>query len=248
MTVEIPSVSAENTSVSLIRNWPITLFSIGLMPVFVLLGAWQLNRAETKQMISLEIDARMSAQPVNPKNGIELKRFLPVKLTGKYSSNYFLLDNRTRRGQVGYEVLQIFISGNQRWLVNRGWIPLPESRAITPEVSYPDDATTILGFIYPVEYSESLSSNEKLFHQRIQAVNRKFTDSLDLSYKAWTLRLSADSESSLVTDWKLINSNSDRHIAYAVQWFAMAVALFILWLLTATNFTRLCRNRQNNNT
>ena len=248
MTVDIPSVSAENTSVSLIRNWPITLFSIGLVPVFVLLGFWQINRAETKQAISLEVDERMSAQPVNPKVEIELKRFLPVILTGKYSSKYFLLDNRTRQGHVGYEVLQIFISGSQRWLVNRGWIPLPRSRDINPEINYPSGEITILGYIYPVEYTDNLTDKEKPAHQRIQAINREFTNSLDLSNKAWVIRLSADSESSLVTDWILFNSNADRHMAYAIQWFAMSIALLILWFFTATNFVSFYRNKINRNT
>ncbi|WP_444883293.1 SURF1 family protein [Microbulbifer sp. PSTR4-B] len=244
MTVEIPSVSSDNTSVSLIRNWSITLFSFGFIPVFVLLGFWQLGRADDKRIIDLEINSRLSSQPENLHLVTNLKRFLPVKLDGNYSDEYFLLDNRTRTGKVGYEVLQVFISGEQRWLINRGWIPFSASRDVMPEVNYPKDKIKINGFLYPVENLKSIENKEKIINRRIQIVNKEIVQNMTLSNNNWIVRLSADSESAFITDWQLVNSSVDRHIAYAIQWFAMATALFFLWLFTATNFIKV--NKINN--
>jgi cytochrome oxidase assembly protein ShyY1 len=244
MTVEIPSVSSDNTSVSLIRNWSITLFSFGFIPVFVLLGFWQLSRADDKRIIDLEINSRLSSQAENLHLVTNLKRFLPVKLDGNYSDEYFLLDNRTRTGKVGYEVLQVFISGEQRWLINRGWIPFSASRDVMPEVNYPKYKIKINGFLYPVENLKSIETKEKIIKRRIQIVNKEIVQNMMLSNNNWIVRLSADSESAFITDWQLVNSSVDRHIAYAIQWFAMATALFFLWLFTATNFIKV--NKINN--
>ncbi|WP_353375829.1 SURF1 family protein [Microbulbifer sp. NBRC 101763] len=239
MRVEIPSVPTKNTSVTLIRNWPITLFSIGLFPILVSLGFWQLERAEYKETIREEIDARLSLQPARPDANLVLRRFTPVSLSGQYTGEYFLLDNRTRSGRAGYEVLQVFISADQRWLINRGWIPLSMNRDVLPKVFYPKNPIKIIGFLYPVAKKtlNNLSAQEK--NRRIQLLDKNLMKKLDLYDASWVIRLSADSNSALVTDWNFIKNSAERHRAYSVQWFCMAIALVILWVFAATNFGRL---------
>ncbi|MFA0809642.1 SURF1 family protein [Microbulbifer epialgicus] len=243
MTLEIPSVSAKKNSVPLIRNWPITIFSAVLLPLLISLGFWQLQRAEEKALIVAEVDSGLSAQPISPVEGTVLNRFTPVILTGKYSEEIYFLDNRTRRGRAGYEVLQVFNSNDRRWLINRGWVAMPLSRKIYPEITYPKTMMTIIGFLHPIDDKYTQTSYKKLDDRRVQYIDSWFADEIKLTEKLWVVRLTADSHSALETGWNLVNSSPDRHRAYSVQWFSMSIALVILWMFAATNFARLSRNK-----
>ena len=167
---------------------------------------------------------------------------MPIDLTGEYTEEYFFLDNRTRSGRAGYEVLQVFTSDSKRWLVNRGWTPLTRNRKIFPEITYPKKTIRIVGFLYPVKKTHSKKDQEQKISLRIQSLDSQFTKELDLYKDLWSVRLSPDSNSVLIAEWNLISSSAERHRAYSMQWFAMAIALVILWIFTATNFAGITRN------
>jgi cytochrome oxidase assembly protein ShyY1 len=42
-------------------------------------------------------------------------------------------------------------------------------------------------------------------------------------------------------DWQLVNTSPDKHRAYAVQWFTMAVVLLVFFLLRSSNLWQLLR-------
>ncbi|SEA18914.1 SURF1 family protein [Microbulbifer marinus] len=241
MTVHTPSVQAKNASVALIRNWPLTILSGLLLPLLISLGVWQLQRGAEKAMLTAALDARLAMQPQNPAELQHLQAYTPVRLLGYYTGEYHLHDNRTRDGRVGYEVLQVFVAANQRWLVNRGWLAAPAQRNQLPEVSWPMAAKVITGFLYPV--ATVAEEAAPITGTRIQQLDSVFTGSLELERPEWSIRLSADSDTALVTDWQLINSPPQRHRAYAVQWFAMAIALIVLWLCAATRLPQLLRKQ-----
>jgi surfeit locus 1 family protein len=44
------------------------------------------------------------------------------------------------------------------------------------------------------------------------------------------LRLREGSPSALVTQWPVVNIAPEKNIAYAIQWFAMSVALVLFYL------------------
>ncbi|MDP5210993.1 SURF1 family protein [Microbulbifer sp. 2205BS26-8] len=229
---------AKNISVPLIRNWPITLLSAGLFPVLMALGFWQLQRAGEKVALSAELNARLSAQPVTPATMCGFERYTPVRLTGFFAEDHYLLDNRTRAGRSGYEVLQVFITPQAHWLINRGWVPAPNRRERLPQVATPQGMRTINGFLYPViESTPTKHLPEGFPERRIQSLDTQFTRALKTADEKWSVRLSADSDAALITDWHWINSGPERHRAYALQWFTMAAVLAVLWLFAATRFT-----------
>lgn len=242
MTVDIPSLPAKKISVPLIRNWPVTLLSAGLFPILIALGLWQLQRAGEKAVLSAELNTRLSAQPVEPAMMRGFERYTPIRLTGFFAEDYFLLDNRTRAGRIGYEVLQVFITPEAHWLINRGWVPAPNRRTRLPKIPAPQGIRTINGFLYPVvESTPTKHLPETLPERRIQSLDTRFTRALGINNETWSVRLSADSNAALVTDWLWINSGPERHRAYALQWFTMAVVLAILWAFTATRFSALSK-------
>ncbi|SHF34351.1 Cytochrome oxidase assembly protein ShyY1 [Microbulbifer donghaiensis] len=241
MTVHTSSVPAKNASVALIRSWPLTLLSGLFLPLLLSLGAWQLQRAAEKAELNAAIDTRLASQPQDPAKLKHLQAYTPVRLLGFYTDEYQLLDNRTRDGRVGYEVLQVFVAADQRWLVNRGWVEAPAQRDQLPAVSWPLAAKVITGFLYPVPAAADTANPPR--DTRIQQLDRSITGSLELQSPQWSIRLSADSDTALVTDWQLINSPPQRHRAYAFQWFAMAAALIVLWLFAATRAPQLLRKK-----
>ncbi|QKX16626.1 SURF1 family protein [Microbulbifer sp. YPW1] len=239
-------------SVAFIRSWPLSLLCLCFFPLLLGLGNWQLQRAAEKQILLDRIDGRLSAQPQSIDQLHEPQSYTPVRLLGFYTDEYFYLDNRTRNGRVGYEILQVFETGDRergkrRWLINRGWLPASSQRSELPEVAYPLAAKVITGFIYPSGNQVGRESNDAPSrttpHARIQSLYNIAESGLRLDYPQWHIRLSADSDTALFTDWQLVNTNPQRHRGYAVQWFSMAAALCLLWLLAATNIREMVRQK-----
>ena len=243
MTVHSNSVQSKNASVALIRNWPLTLLSGCLLPLLLSLGMWQLQRGDEKAALNAAIDTRLSAQPQKPSSLGRPEAFTPLRMLGYYTDEYFYLDNRTRNGSVGYEILQVFVSEGRRWLVNRGWVPAAASRAELPEVRFPLAAKVITGFLYPISVADTTNGNSPEPGQRLQQLDTAASANLNLMHADWSVRLSADSDTALVTDWQMVNSPPERHRAYAFQWFAMAAALVLLWLIAATRIPQILRKQ-----
>ena len=44
------------------------------------------------------------------------------------------------------------------------------------------------------------------------------------------MRLSTDESSGFVREWAIVSMPPVRHVGYAVQWFAMALAILILFI------------------
>ena len=244
-------------SVAFIRNWPLSILSLCFFPLLLSLGNWQLSRAGEKQTIQDQIDGRLGAQPIaiaplQSADSNTLNIYTPVRLLGFYTDEYFFLDNRTRNGRVGYEVLQIFETGSgdmpkARWLINRGWLPAGKQRDELPEVQYPLAAKVITGFLYPSktdpQSSGGAASTSPAPHSRIQSLQALHPQALSLPQPDWHIRLSADSDTALLTDWTLVTTSPQKHTGYAVQWFSMAAALLVLWLLAATNLRQIVREK-----
>ncbi|MFV2091443.1 MAG: SURF1 family protein, partial [Pseudomonadales bacterium] len=129
-----------------------TLFVVLLLPVVVGLGFWQLDRAEEKRSYEEAYLDRISALPVAPSQTLEdLKDFERLRLTGRFEpGRYFLLDNQTRQGAVGYAVISSFVAEDgRRWLVNRGFIEGDMHRQRLPVVVTPPGEVSLIGVLWP---------------------------------------------------------------------------------------------------
>ena len=58
---------------------------------------------------------------------------------------------------------------------------------------------------------------------------------LDTMLYPYSVRLDADSPGALTVDWPLVNMAPEKHRAYAVQWFCMALALLLIFLWRSSN-------------
>jgi surfeit locus 1 family protein len=54
---------------------------------------------------------------------------------------------------------------------------------------------------------------------------------INTSLLPFMIRLQKESPSALVIDWPVINMLPEKHQAYAIQWFAMAIALVVFYIV-----------------
>ena len=214
-----------------------TLF---LLACFVSLGLWQLSRGDVKHEIEASIaadDTGYSAVSL-PLQDHQAWRYKRIELRGKFLSDMqFLLDNQIREGVTGYSVLTPFhVEGSNTWvLVDRGWIPQGQDRNVLPEISLVETLTNIPGSVY-VPYDDSFSlggiaeGEDSGWPRRIQYIDyQQLSERLQLELQPFTLRLDADAPDGFRRDWVESQMSASKHYGYAFQWFAMALAVLVLW-------------------
>lgn len=219
-------------------KWYFVIATLLLCALFVRLGFWQLARAEVKQQLQQTFEAHLHKAPEQldqlPKN-TDL-HYYPVKVTGHYdNANNILLDNKLHAHQVGYEVLTPFIPDNNQQviLVNRGWVLANTDRRVLPTIPAITPKQTITGHLYiPSEKSFTLgtSSKEKTSPLRVQTLDIPFLQTqLNKQLYPFILLLSPELKGDFVRDWQPVVVSASKHVGYAVQWFAFATVLVIIF-------------------
>lgn len=240
-------------------EWRLTLVTALLLPALVSLGFWQLSRAEEKVALA-QSEARRAAQAPVPLQSLldspqESLTFRPVVVRGYFHPEALVLkDNQIRDGRYGVDVLGLFYDrASARWaLVNRGWVMADPSRQTLPELSIPEGDRTLRtrAYLPPgdpyVLQAESFSRLEwPLLVQDAgsQALRGALEDKLGAPLFPAELRLLPEESDGFRRDWPIMNSSPAKHRGYALQWFTMAAALLLLFVLRSSNLAALLRGR-----
>lgn len=239
---------------SLNLNSRVGWLTLLVLPVLISLGCWQLERAEEKRAIEDLLAQRQQQEAVAPEAlnlDVDLS-FTPVILHGSFAEErQFLLDNRMHDGRLGYEVLTPFVTDKgSQLLVNRGWIQGSMNRTTLPQIPATGGQQVTQGFIYVSPGKPFLLKEQVLdtgtWPVVVQAIEiDKLSEALAQDLFPHVVRLNEGAPSALATAWQSINQQPEKHIAYAVQWFAMAAAL-VLWFVFANTNARqfIQRHRQ----
>lgn len=210
-----------------------------LLPLLLGLGCWQLQRAEQKRVLIAEQVEHGKAPMVTlaELESVADPAFRRVHLVGEFDNEHaLLLDNRQRGGRVGVELLQPFHDRSSgRWvLVNRGWLPWAE-RSRLPAFDTPQGELVLQASVYRPTKSAFLLGDGAPGAGWPRLVNAVDAPGLwqELGREGFNdeLRL-APGPASYLGDWPLLGSGPERHLGYAVQWFALAATLLgmYLWL------------------
>ncbi len=229
-------------------DWRLLVFSGVFLPVLLSLGVWQLNRAEEKQTLldRWQQEAETLPWPQMAEQGLTPGR--PVTLTGRYGHRTWLLDNRTRDGVPGYEVLTGFYPlEGPPVIVNRGWVPAPRTRDRLPEVDAPDGVYSLQGRVgeYPVPpvLAEPAEPVER-WPRRVQSLPEATARAEIPGLPGGILRLSGQRQpGAFRADWEPDMMGPQTHYGYATQWFALAVALTILTVVASYRRSELPKDR-----
>lgn len=220
-------------------RWQLTLLFLIFLPILLCLGFWQLDRADEKQQQSAAYEQKLSEHPVSVTSldSDGLQTYQRVFAQGVFNSNqYWLLDNRPRAGQVGYEVVvPLYIDNGAIILVNRGWIRSPLARDELPDIQIPSGAVNVKGHLYQPQKNAIIKHGKSDWPSEWpKRVIQLTIEELQLHFEQpllpVLLRLDEDSDAALTTDWSIINVSVEKHLGYAFQWFSMALALCLLYV------------------
>jgi len=225
-----------------------TLVTLILLPCMIWLGFWQLDRAEEKRGLLKDFEMNQKQPAVNMAsitNPEQLVQYQKIEMQGMFDVQHqFLLDNKVYQGKAGYHVITPFkLSGsNKAILINRGWLPQGLSRQDLPMIPTPKHAVTLSGQIKlnPGEgFNLGGDMNENSGWPRV--VQNVEPDLLAdyLGYPVLSLLVLQDaaSEAGFVRDWYIKKIVPEKSTSYAVQWFALSIALVIIYL--GVNFRKI---------
>lgn len=221
---------------SFISKWRWLALALLFMSLFSSLGLWQWQRAESKEILLQQFAARKNHTALHAANLSPIKdlRFYPVQLKGKYdNARTFYLDNKIYKGRAGYEIYTPFmVKGlEQAILVDRGWVPVGQDRAHLPD--FPKArGTSINGTLnLPPTYFALGPMQEKTglnWPLRIEFIDLQTLSKL-LGYPVFSYVLWLDSVPT--PTWQVVTTKPEKHRGYAVQWFAFALTVLILYVV-----------------
>lgn len=211
------------------------------VPLFIALGLWQLERAADKQDLAAAAAAARAAPAVHPDahtlsdpSGAALVGRVLV-LRGRYEERVLLLDNQVVDGVPGYAVHQPFRpEQGPALLVNRGWIGAPD-RAVVPAIPAAQ-ARQIAGTAHrPWRPALRVGGDPERLAAgvfRVPAIEpHRLGRLLGLALAPVVVHLEPGHPDALRPLAPPPPLAPDRHRAYAVQWFAFAVALVVIYVL-----------------
>ncbi len=223
-----------------------TLFTVLAISSLVKLGLWQLDRANEKQALFDDFERAQQQQQWQPlRLGSIPDRYQGVSVQGEFQSQqYFLLDNQIYQGQVGYQVIGLLQTDFQsaRIPVNLGWVSLGDSRQQLPAVTLPEGPITITGWFYQPSDSPFTAADQLLekgpWPMRIQHLNSEvLSAALELSIAPYVVLLSETESYGFPRQWQPNLMPPEKHRAYAVTWFSLALACLIIALIAGRSKT-----------
>lgn len=217
-----------------------------LLALLCSLGFWQLGRAEQKKQFLRQQQAATGAVILDlnrqPVTDSESFRYRNVTVTGRYdAAHQFLIDNQMLDGKPGYFVLTPFLMDQEKRavLVNRGWVALGADRSVLPDVSirteesrringrinhFPPVGIKLKGAEIPTDGWPAI----------VQVVDSRVL-AAKLAYDLYDFQIELDAKAAegYRREWKTSSViPPEKHLAYAVQWFGLALTLtgLFIWI------------------
>lgn len=203
------------------------------------LGNWQLQRAEYKK----ELAAGFSAASGSLEPMVEGRTYpeqTRLQVSGKYlPERQFLIDNMVLNGLAGYFVitpLQI-APGRPLLLVNRGWIEHQQEQALLPELQIVKPETRLSGRVGHLPKPGMRLEGETVAMTGNWPRIAVFPEAADLAralqedVQPFVLLLDPDAADGYAREWAPPEFGPERHLAYAVQWFALALTLGVIFVV-----------------
>ena len=236
----------------IIGNWCFSpkiltsLLALIFIYLFVLLGLWQLDRAEQKRTVYAEFENRQSSEALDfnqeKNNQLDKKELIwrQLKANGAFFEQYqILLDNQVEDTHAGYYIYTPFKLDQSEAvvLVNRGWLVANADRTVSPELTVTEGLVNInavakeiprTGLLLKEMPPEQMSKTV----YRVQRINIEELEELTkTTLLPYIIRLESESEHGYLRNWRLPGSGVSMHNGYAFQWFAFAATLLIIYIV-----------------
>jgi surfeit locus 1 family protein len=234
-------------------SWVPFMAAAMLVAIGVALGNWQTRRAHEKEAIEAALQAR-DAEPAialdatlarDPGHAADAWEFRRVRVKGRFVREWPLyLDNRPFERRAGFYMLMPFrIAGSDKAvLVARGWLPRdPQDRFRLPATPVPTGEVEIDGSIrrHPSRVYQFGASAPLRPGAIVQNVSvDEFAAASGLALLPFIIEqggrdgAGAPHDDGLVRDWPRPSLGADKHRGYAFQWYGLAVAAFLFFIVT----------------
>lgn len=223
--------------------WPVVAFTC-LLPLLIALGVWQVQRGVEKRQVydSFEAGDRQQVLHANDLSLEELNAlpaYSVVSLTGRYlPERQMLLDNMPRGGRPGHHVFTPFVPEGKDYaiVVDRGWRPGIASDARN-NIAVSTGQRTVTGRLAALPRPAlrlDTPSAAGAWPRVVQFPDAgQLAKMLDQPVAKVRLLLASDSADGFERDWSAPGIPPERHYAYAAQWFGLALATLVIFLLLA---------------
>jgi len=228
------------------------ILAVAVMAGFVALGAWQLRRMHEKQAM---LDAaqraleRREAQPLSAAGDAARSRAYDWAAgEGVFAETpAVLLDNQQHAGRSGvraYRVFQPVSRGANPLLVELGWLPLRGDRRM-PQVPRPPGRQHLEGLLAPPPaHGIAIAPAAKQPDGTLLATSLEASTLQQALGQAQlaprVLRLDPANPLGFERDLDVLPNTipPERHLGYAVQWFALALAVLVTALVLSFRTSR----------
>ncbi len=225
----------------------------------VRLGLWQLDRAREKLDLHESYEAMQAQQPADirhlPLAGIEydarqLQSRL-IRLDGRFMNDRTIyLIYQPYEEQLGYEVVTPFMTSDDTEIVmvSRGWSALQTYEELNEKLPIIEGETTLMGQIFVPTPAMAARSSQLPSTLRWPLVTRylnieEISQLFDLPVFPYIVRLGQGEPGVLIRHWPAVLVDMDRNFSYALQWFAMAIAVVIVSLVLSSNLLQVLQQR-----
>jgi surfeit locus 1 family protein len=207
----------------------------------VRLGLWQLDRADEKRLLLDQFAAGAnSVRPLHPREEPDLPRYQTISAQGRYdSAHQVLLDNMpSASGKAGFRVLTPFELEKDSWiLVDRGWLAMGKTRNDLPNIAVSEDERSITGRLDELPRPGMRMSGSAVVDEQWPRVlnfpqHADLEQALQRKLPTRIVLLDPQASDGFERVWtQRTGFGPERHIAYAVQWFALAATMLIVYLV-----------------
>lgn len=220
--------------------WP-TLAAGASIALALALANWQLGRGHEKTALKTRLEQLAHEPAINVSTrelaapDVELRR---VEARGTYEPKYMvLIDNRVSHGVAGYHVVMPLRlgDGSRHVLVNRGWVAGSGDRSRLPQVNTPSGTVTASGLaVVPGKRFLEISTQVAEGNVWQNLTLDRYRQAVPIAIQPFVIQQDAAGvpQDGLVREWPPPDVGANTHYSYAFQWFALAVAILVFYLLT----------------
>lgn len=204
-------------------------------------GLWQLDRAAEKRALQARFAAGGTTAPIRhlvsdaEAPGL---RYGQLQLTGRYDPDHqVLLDNLSYQGLPGYQVLTPLTTPAGAVLVNRGWVPASGDRTILPDIRVGNQAREVIGRIEQLprpglQLAAAPVPVDTAWPRRLLfPTSAEVSTQIGIALPDYQLLLEPGAADGFVRDWHPGGMGPERHLAYAVQWFGLALTVVVIFVV-----------------
>lgn len=205
-----------------------------LVVQFVGLGIWQANRGLQKRAAQADFEVESGFSSWH--DGADVQPFEKLKATGEFDVDHqFLLENIIVDSRQGYYVITPLVTAAAEpvLLVNRGWIAKTGQEFDTATIEFSAPRVTVRGRAGSLpragfRMGDPVGPGSSWPKFAVYPTLDDVAIALGKPVQPFVLLMDPEDAFGYLREWEPDEIGPGRHFGYALQWFAMAIALAAL--------------------